>query len=111
MVGDRLSTDIAMAATADMDSALVLTGETTPEMAAGCPHDGAPTWILDRIDHLLPATEGAGGRRRRRWLSAPKALEERPHPSRLGRSVDLPATSVTRSGREVVSRTPGAGWS
>ena len=58
MVGDRLSTDIAMAATAGMDSALVLTGETTPEMAGRLPQDGAPTWILDRIDHLLPATEG-----------------------------------------------------
>ena len=58
MVGDRLSTDIAMAATAGMDSALVLTGETTPEMAARLPQDGAPTWILDRIDHLLPAPEG-----------------------------------------------------
>ncbi len=58
VVGDRLSTDIAMAAMAGMDSALVLTGETTPEMAGRLPQDGAPTWILDRIDHLLPATEG-----------------------------------------------------
>jgi len=58
MIGDRLSTDIAMAATAGMDSALVLTGETTPEMAARLPQDGPPTWILDRIDHLLPAPEG-----------------------------------------------------
>jgi HAD superfamily hydrolase (TIGR01450 family) len=57
MVGDRLSTDIAMAADAGMDSALVLTGETTPEMAALLPRDGAPTWILDRIDHLLPESE------------------------------------------------------
>jgi HAD superfamily hydrolase (TIGR01450 family) len=58
MIGDRVSTDIAMAARGGMDSALVLTGETTPEMAARLPQDGAPTWILDRIDHLLPATEG-----------------------------------------------------
>jgi ribonucleotide monophosphatase NagD (HAD superfamily) len=58
MVGDRISTDIAMAAGAGMDSALVLTGETTPAMADLLPPDGAPTWILDRIDHLLPATEG-----------------------------------------------------
>jgi HAD superfamily hydrolase (TIGR01450 family) len=58
MIGDRLSTDIAMAATAGMDSALVLSGETTPEMAARLPRDGPPTWILDRIDHLLPAREG-----------------------------------------------------
>lgn len=54
MIGDRISTDIAMAAAGGMDSALVLTGETTPEMAARLPRDGAPTWILDRIDHLLP---------------------------------------------------------
>lgn len=58
MIGDRISTDIAMAATGGMDSVLVLTGETTPEMAARLPHDGAPTWILDRIDHLLPIPEG-----------------------------------------------------
>jgi ribonucleotide monophosphatase NagD (HAD superfamily) len=57
MIGDRLSTDIAMAATAGMDSALVLTGETTPEMAATLSPDAAPTWVLDRIDGLLP--EGA----------------------------------------------------
>jgi HAD superfamily hydrolase (TIGR01450 family) len=57
MIGDRVSTDIAMAARGGMDSALVLTGETTPEMAARLPRDGAPTWILDRIDHLLPETD------------------------------------------------------
>jgi HAD superfamily hydrolase (TIGR01450 family) len=55
MVGDRVSTDIAMAAAGGLDSALVLTGETTPAMAAELPRDGAPTWILDRLDHLLPA--------------------------------------------------------
>jgi HAD superfamily hydrolase (TIGR01450 family) len=60
MVGDRISTDIAMAAAGGMDSALVLTGETTPEMAAALPAEGAPTWILDRIDHLLPR-DGIGG--------------------------------------------------
>jgi hypothetical protein len=37
-----------------MDSALVLTGETTPEMAAAIAPDEAPTWVLDRIDGLLP---------------------------------------------------------
>src|SRR3954463_66401 len=57
MIGGRLSTDIAMAAAADMDSALVLTGETTPAMAANLSPDVAPTWILDRIDHLLPSEE------------------------------------------------------
>jgi HAD superfamily hydrolase (TIGR01450 family) len=61
MVGDRLYTDIAMAARAGMDSALVLTGETTPEMAATLTADTAPTWVLGGIDHLLPA--GADERR------------------------------------------------
>ena len=37
MIGDRLSTDVAMARHAGMDAALVLTGETTPEMLAGTP--------------------------------------------------------------------------
>jgi ribonucleotide monophosphatase NagD (HAD superfamily) len=55
MVGDRLSTDIAMAARAGMDSALVLTGETTPAMAAALTPDAAPTWVLDGIDQLVPA--------------------------------------------------------
>jgi HAD superfamily hydrolase (TIGR01450 family) len=54
MVGDRLSTDIAMAAAAGMDSALVLTGETTREMAAALDPAGHPTWVLDRVDALLP---------------------------------------------------------
>lgn len=63
MIGDRLSTDIAMAAAAGMDSALVLTGETTLAMAAGLPPDAVPTWVLDRIDHLLPsAVSPSGGR-------------------------------------------------
>jgi len=54
MIGDRVSTDIAMAAAGGMDSALVLTGETTPEMAAALTADAAPTWVLDCIDGLLP---------------------------------------------------------
>lgn len=58
MIGDRLSTDIAMATAAGMDSALVLTGETTPTMAAELALDGAPTWIFDRIDHLLLSAGG-----------------------------------------------------
>jgi len=56
MVGDRLGTDIAMAIGAGMDSALVLTGETTHEMLAHCPAEAYPTWVLERIDHLIPET-------------------------------------------------------
>jgi HAD superfamily hydrolase (TIGR01450 family) len=54
MVGDRLSTDIAMARAAGMPSALVLTGETTAELLAATPPEDRPTWVLDRIDRLLP---------------------------------------------------------
>jgi len=53
MVGDRLSTDIAMAVAAGMDSALVLTGETTPEMLADIPPQQLPTYILPEISALL----------------------------------------------------------
>jgi HAD superfamily hydrolase (TIGR01450 family) len=54
MVGDRLSTDIQMAVDAEMPSALVLTGETTPEILAVSMT--RPTHVLKRIDELLPAT-------------------------------------------------------
>jgi ribonucleotide monophosphatase NagD (HAD superfamily) len=46
MIGDRLSTDIATAAAAGMESAFVLTGETTSPMAAELEANGAPTWVL-----------------------------------------------------------------
>src|SRR6478735_1437076 len=54
MTGDRLSTDIAMAVASGMDSALVLTGETTLPMLAAA--DIRPTWVLRRIAELLPET-------------------------------------------------------
>ena len=54
MIGDRLSTDIAMAVAAGMDSALVLTGETNLPMLAAS--DVRPTWVLRRIDELLRGT-------------------------------------------------------
>ncbi|MFT4288039.1 HAD-IIA family hydrolase [Nocardioides sp.] len=53
MVGDRLYTDIAMAVDAGLDSALVLTGESTEEMVAALPARRRPTWVLHRIDELL----------------------------------------------------------
>lgn len=53
MVGDRLQTDIAMAVDAGMDSALVLTGEATVEMAGLLPLERQPTLVLPRIDALL----------------------------------------------------------
>lgn len=53
MVGDRLYTDIAMAVDAGVDSALVLTGESTRETVAAAAPERRPTFVLDRIDDLL----------------------------------------------------------
>jgi len=58
MVGDRIYTDIAMAVDAHVDSALVLTGESTEDMVRALPEHRRPTWVLDRIDALLPADVG-----------------------------------------------------
>ena len=55
MVGDRLYTDIAMAVDAGIDSALVLTGDSTAEMVAELPPQRRPTLVLQRIDELLVA--------------------------------------------------------
>lgn len=51
--GDRLYTEIRMGIDSGMDTALVLTGETTPEMLAATPREEHPTWVLDRIDRLM----------------------------------------------------------
>lgn len=53
MVGDRLYTDIAMAVDAGIDSALVLTGESTPAMVADLAPERRPTYVLERVDELL----------------------------------------------------------
>lgn len=54
MVGDRLMTDIAMGVGAGMDTALPLTGDSTAaEAMALDPHD-QPTYLLDRLDQLVP---------------------------------------------------------
>lgn len=55
MVGDRLTTDIRMANDAGMDSALVLTGETTRELLASQPPDHLPTFVLEGVHEVLPA--------------------------------------------------------
>jgi HAD superfamily hydrolase (TIGR01450 family) len=54
MTGDRLYTDIRMALDAGMPSAVVLTGETTKEMLETEPPENRPTYVLDRIDYLIP---------------------------------------------------------
>ncbi len=66
LIGDRLSTDIAMAVAAGIDSALVLTGETTPVMAAVAtelPTRRAAAWsnqVPCGFRVLQPAGEGVG---------------------------------------------------
>jgi HAD superfamily hydrolase (TIGR01450 family) len=54
MTGDRLYTEIRMALDAGMPSAVVLTGETTPEMLEAESEENKPDYVLDRIDHLIP---------------------------------------------------------
>lgn len=54
MVGDRLSTDIAMAVNAGMSSALPLTGESTWDDVRALDPNHRPTLVLDRVDQLVP---------------------------------------------------------
>jgi HAD superfamily hydrolase (TIGR01450 family) len=54
-IGDRLYTEIKMGIEAGMDTCLVFSGETSPEMLVGWPEEGQPTYALDRIDRLIPA--------------------------------------------------------
>jgi HAD superfamily hydrolase (TIGR01450 family) len=54
MVGDRLYTDMRMAIEAGMPSALVLTGETTPDMVERLDPGERPDHVLERVDELLP---------------------------------------------------------
>ncbi|SPT74327.1 HAD-IIA family hydrolase [Arcanobacterium haemolyticum] len=55
MVGDRLKTDIGMAVNTCMASTLVLTGDSTFEEAEALPVSEQPTYVLERIDHLIPS--------------------------------------------------------
>ncbi len=54
MVGDRLQTDIQMALDTGMVSALVLTGEATADDARALPPESQPSFVLDRVDRLIP---------------------------------------------------------
>ncbi|MGI5952542.1 MAG: HAD hydrolase-like protein, partial [Brooklawnia sp.] len=59
MVGDRLQTDIQMAIDSNMASALVLTGEATADDVRALDAAHTPSFILDRIDRLIPASAWA----------------------------------------------------
>ncbi|GAA4890642.1 HAD-IIA family hydrolase [Tessaracoccus lubricantis] len=61
MVGDRLMTDIQMAIDAGMASALVLTGESTVDDVLAREERSRPTYVVERIDHLLPTLAPGGG--------------------------------------------------
>lgn len=52
MVGDRLATDIAGAAAAGLDSALVLTGDSGVDDLDAAP--ARPTWVIEGIGEILP---------------------------------------------------------
>jgi ribonucleotide monophosphatase NagD (HAD superfamily) len=54
MTGDRLYTEIRMALDAGMPSAVVLTGETTTEELNEESKRTSRTYVLDRIDRLVP---------------------------------------------------------
>lgn len=54
MVGDRLTTDISMAVATGIDSAMPLTGESTLEDVRAISERERPTYVLDRIDRLIP---------------------------------------------------------
>jgi len=66
MIGDRLMTDVAMAADAGMPSCLVLTGDSTLEESEALPAHRRPTYVVDRVDELLPDTIWA----ERGWTAA-----------------------------------------
>lgn len=54
MVGDRLTTDIAMARRVGMDAALVLTGDSRREDIDAVPEAERPTWVVETLADLLP---------------------------------------------------------
>ena len=54
MVGDRLATDIAMGRAAGMNTALVLTGDSTLTEASALPVKQRPHYVLATLDQLIP---------------------------------------------------------
>lgn len=62
IVGDRLSTDVAMGAAAGMASFLVLTGDSTHSDAQAAGPAERPTFVIDSLDKLTPQPTGASPR-------------------------------------------------
>src|SRR6266496_4459777 len=58
IVGDRLSTDVAMSRSLGMTSVLVLSGATEPGDLAGSPV--RPNYVIEGIGQLLPASQPGG---------------------------------------------------
>lgn len=54
MVGDRLYTDVAMAVDAGIDSALVLTGDSTADQVEQLDPSRRPSYVLGSVAELLP---------------------------------------------------------
>jgi HAD superfamily hydrolase (TIGR01450 family) len=61
MVGDRLATDIAMGRAAGMNTALVLTGDSTLAEAVALPATQRPHYVLSSLDQLIPQGLTTGG--------------------------------------------------
>jgi len=56
ITGDRLYTEIKMGLDAGMNTAVVFTGETSPDMLLNLPEENRPQYVLGRVDHLIPQT-------------------------------------------------------
>ena len=62
VVGDRLTTDIAMGVNAGTSTALVLTGESTVADVDRTDPDDRPTYIVESVGDLLPASSNGSAR-------------------------------------------------
>ncbi len=58
MVGDQLSTDIAMGRSAGMQTVLVLTGASSVADVEAAPEGHSPDVVFEGIDDLIPWMDG-----------------------------------------------------